>query len=1023
MKKERKIISQRIYFSPITRILLFLFLFSVSTLSVFSQNTISVTGKVQDDVGEPLVGVTVQIVGAKTGTVTNAKGEYSINVKGDATLRFSFIGLEPQTVAVQGNKKIDVVLKETFNDMDEVVVVGYGKQTKANMTAAVSTITSKELEDRPISSIGQILQGLSTGVSIMRETANPGETPVINIRGIGTFNPAENGPYCLVDGVPTYIENVNPADIASISILKDAAATAIYGSSGANGVILITTKSANKEKISITFNSYLGSQSPTFLPKFVNAVDFMKIHNLQQENNGLAPLFSPDVISNYNRNMGTSDLYPNTDWFQQMMKPSYIYNQDLTVTGGTAKLKTFLSLGNFRNVGLIPNSSNDRKSVKITSTFTPSKYFKLNVGFNDLFTGLYQTSATSQGVFRSISTMPPIFNAKLQNGKYGAGASGINVLAQAEAGGTDNDVRESISIDLGASITPLTGLEISLSYSYRSNSYYRTNFKDQYQWYNNDGTLGGTLPTTRTFKPTYTHFYANQYRTSVSYRKKIKKNNFSILAGFDNSDTSIDVLTASRTNYLFSQFQQLDAGDVATVTNSGRHDLYANISAIGRFNYVYDDKYLFEANARYDESSILAPGYRDAFFPSVSAGWRVNKEKFMSGIKSISNLKLRASWGRTGRAVTPESNYYPYQSKVDIATQSVVLNESSQRGAAVTAWSDNTFTWEKSEMIDFGVDFGLFNNKLTGEFDYFDKQMTDGVYYKPAPLTSGLTRGYSNFIGLNNKGVEFSLRWNDKIGKLKYTIGLNFTDIVNKVTDMGGQPTVVLSGVAKSLGQEIDAWYVYKTDGLLTPEDIANPNLPKLAKAVAGNVKILDISGPDGVPDGKIDAAYDRSFTGTKFPRYQYSVPVNLQWKNFDAYVFLQGIGKSDMLINRFAQPVNITATSGNYLSFEKDSWDAETNPNGKVPAFGGTNGDANSDYYMKSNAYLRLKTVTLGYSLPTKLISKLGMSKARFYVSGENILTFADFYEGFDPETPVSSNVFNYPNVSTYTVGINLNF
>lgn len=1014
----------KLQFGETSRNVLMLILFCLTIFSVKGQNSIYLTGKVQDGTGVGIPGVTIQIVGEKNPVISDFKGEYSLSVNENARLSFTFIGMETEIVPINGRKKIDVVLKEKSNELEDVVVVGYGKQKKANMTAAVSTITAKELEDRPISSVGQILQGLSTGVTIMKESGAPGETPVINIRGIGTFNPTDNGPYCLVDGVPTYIENVNPADIESISILKDAAATAIYGSSGANGVILITTKSAAKEKVTISFSSYLGSQTPTYIPQFVNSLDFMNIHNLQQVNNGLAPLFSPEVISNNNRNMGTSDSYPNTNWYQQVLKSSYIYNQDLSISGGTAKLKSNLSLGNFRNIGLIPNSSNGRKSVKLSSIFTPSEYVKLNVAFGDLFTDIVQPSSTSRGVFNNIATMPSIYNAKLQNGLYGSGASGNNVLAQAEAGGKDNDVRENTSIDLGASITPLTGLEISLSYSYRSNTYYRTNFKDQYQWYNNDGTLGDVFPTTRTFKTIYTHFYANQYRSSISYKKKIKKNSFSILAGFDNSDTSIDLLNASRSNYLFSQFQQLDAGDVATATNSGRHDLYANISGLSRFNYVYDDKYLFEANARYDQSSVLAPGYRDGFFPSASAGWRVNQEKFMSALKSISNLKLRASWGRSGRSVTPESNYYAYQSKVDIATQSVVLNEASQRGAAVTAWSDNTFTWEKSEMTNFGVDFGFFSNKLTGEFDYFDKQMTDGVFWKPAPLTSGLTRGYSNFIGMNNKGVEFSLRLNDKIGDLKYSIGLNFTDIVNKVTDMGGLPPVIQSsGIIKSLGHEIDAWYVYKTDGLLKPEDIANPNVAKLPKAVAGNVKILDISGPNGVPDGKIDAAYDRYYAGTKFPRYQYSFPINLSWKGFDAYIFIQGVGKSTSLINRYQQPVNTAATLGNYLSWETDTWNAETNPTGKYPAFGGNNGDANSDYYMKSNAYLRLKTATLGYSLPTKLISMLGMSKARFYFSGENLLTFTNFYEGFDPETPVNSNIFNYPNVKSYTVGINLNF
>lgn len=1006
---------------PFTLMLLF-----VTTSNVFAQNAITVTGKVTDDVGDAVIGATVEVLGGKKGTITNFKGEYSLNVDKNASIRFSFLGLSPQIVLVNGRAKIDVILKEVANEIEEVVVVGYGKQVKANMTAAVTTITAKELEDRPITSIGQILQGLSTGVTIMNQTGAPGYSPVINIRGIGTINPAENYPYCLVDGVPTYIENVDPSDIKSISILKDAAATAIYGSSGANGVILITTKSNTSKKLSIDLTAYYGMQAPTFRPELVNAIDFMKLHNIQQNSNGLAPLFSTDYIENYRRNLGTSDLYPNTDWYSELSRPAFVHNQTLSVSGGSEKFKTMLSLANFKNVGIVPNASNARKSIRLTSTFDHSKYLSMSVTFNELFTDLISPSITTLSAVEKIPTMPPIYNARLENGFYGAGSKGNNLLALAENGGLDRDTRQNTALDFGVRISPITDLDISFTYSLRQNSIYRTIFKDQYQWYNNDGTLGGTYPTTNSLQIRPTRVIANQYRGTISYRKKIKKNDFSILGGFDTSDNDQRILVASRTNFLLTQFQELDAGDVATQANTGRRDINASVSVLCRFNYVYDNKYLLEVNARQDNSSILAPGYRDAFFPSVSAGWRINQEKFMSGFKSLTNLKLRASWGRSGRAVTVEKSSFSYQSNVQLADQEVVMNETTQRGAAVTDWADESFTWEKAEMANIGLDFGLFNNKLSGEFDYFDKKTTDGVYYKDVPLTSGLTKGYTNFIALNNKGFEISLKWNDKLGKLKYNIGISFTDIINKLTDLDGVPSVVNNGggFSKTVGKEIDAWYVYKSDGLLTPEDIADPNLPKFAKAVTGNVKILDISGPDGVPDGKIDAIYDRYYPGTKFPRYQFSVPVNLQWKDFDAYVFFQGVGKSDMLLNRYkTTQVDNNATTGTYLLYEKDMWDAETNPTGKVPVLGGNNGDQFSDYYMKSNAYIRLKTVTLGYKVPVKLTKKLAITKARIYVSGENILTFTNFYDGFDPEIPTNQQVFRYPNLKTYTVGLNLNF
>lgn len=995
------------------------------------KNTVTtrqISATIVDENQEPIIGANIMISDTKTGTITDVNGKFTLLAEPGAELVITHIGHQKQIVQALGiNGKI-IVLDDDVGLLNDVMVVGYGIQRKVNLTAAVATINARELENRHSASVSQQIQGLTAGVTVLKQVGSPGnDIPIINIRGINTINPAENSPFCLIDGAPAYIETVNPADIESISILKDAAATSIYGSSAASGVILINLKKGVPYKSHVTLDSYYGIQFPTAMPETVDALDFMRMHNLQQKNNGLFPLFSNEYISQYGHSMGKSDLYPNTNWLDEVVSSNYIHNQDLAISGGNSKLVYRFSLGNLSHKGLIPNTGYNRKSVRINSTYIFNEILTLNVSLSNLFTDNIQPSYTISNIFKNIEFTSPLSNARLQNGKYGIGVqygdgTNANALALAEVGGQDLNSGKNGGVDLGFVLTPIKGLDVSFIYSYRSNTHNRTIFKGQYDWYDDKGVLGGKSPFANSLKNSFVYSYANQYRAIASYSMKFQRHFFSLLTGMDNFDTHYGSVTAERSNFLSNDYQQLDDGDISTAKNSGRQNVNATLSAIGRVNYTFDDKYILEINARNDRSSLFAPAYRNAFFPSISAGWRVNEEEFMLGFIKLTNLKVRASWGQTGRAVKV-SDAYSYMMPIDIVDQQVVLGEVAQNAAAATQWADEKFSWEKTEMYNIGLDFGFFKNRLSGELDLFDKQLTDGVSIKPATLVSGLLGGYTNFIGMRNKGWELTLRWMNQVGKLKYSVGLNMADIKNEITDLGGlSPIISGGGVAIRVGHEVNSYYIYKSDGLLTPEDIANPNVPKIStRVVAGNVKLVDLSGSDGVPDGIIDGK-DRYFTGTRFPRYQFSAPFTLDWNGFDAYLFLQGVAKSTGLINRRTTFVNSEVTQVNFLSWEKDTWDAEINPKGKIPAFGGDNGGL-SDYYLKSNAYIRLKTVTLGYTLPSHFTNKLKMDKVRFYVTGENVLTFSNFYQGFDPEIPVNSNVFNYPNPSTFIVGLNIEF
>jgi TonB-linked SusC/RagA family outer membrane protein len=978
-------------------------------VNVYGQQQVTVSGTVTDAQGQPLPGATVVEEGTTNGTVTNADGNYTLNVPENATLVISFVGMSTQRVAVNSRTQIDIRMEEETIGLDEVVAIGYGTQKRINLTGAVAAISSEELSDKPIAQASSALQGLLPGVTVTQNLASPGnDNSTIRVRGLGTFG--GKNPLVLIDGLVGAINDINPTDIESISVLKDAASSAIYGSRAANGVILITTKRASEKGLRISFKNHAGIQVPTELPEYVNAADWMQLFRMEQINSKVNPTWTQDQIDDYRSKMGTSDEYPNTDWLDEGLKNGVIHSEHLTVSGGNEQFSSLVMVSNYNNKGLIANTEFNRKTIRINSDYKPYKFLSFTTNLYLDNEKVIEPSLGVNQVFYYLVQVPATQNARLGDGKYGEGWIGENGIAHAEDGGTKNSQRNRYSIDVGLAFNPINGLELSFNYAYRNKADDFTSFRDRYNWYHANGQLGGTTPSNNGLTVRNQDQKMNYYKGIIRYSNHWSKHNFAILGGFDNQDFREDWITAFRDNFQLPKYQQLRAGDPENQTNDGGASEWALMSWIGRINYNYDERYLFEINGRYDGSSRFAEGKKWGLFPSLSAGWRISEENFMANL-NLSNLKLRASWGQLGNQ---EIGTYPYQSTVSL-TQSAVLQGGEVFGAAVTSWANTNITWETAEMMNLGLDIGLIKNKLSGTFDYFIKDTKDILLQLQVPRISGLNADYKNAASIQNKGWEFNVNWQDKIKNFEYNIGFNLSDVKNKITDLAGTGPYISGYTIRKVGEEFDAFYGYLSDGFYTPEDIEDPNVPKISsRVVAGNIKLLDLSGPDGVPDGKIDPNYDRTIIGTQFPRYEYSFSYQFKWKYFDASVFLQGVGKKSGIYDRSTRQ---TGYGGNFHIWEKDTWSVD-NTDAAMPAYGGDNGGP-SDFWIRDKSYLRVKNASIGYTLPLTIANRIYFDKIRLYIAGNNLYTFSKYFQGLDPESPDVGVLNFYPNVKTLSFGI----
>jgi TonB-linked SusC/RagA family outer membrane protein len=886
------------------------------------------------------------------------------------------------------------------------------------------------------------LQGLAPGVVVTQNLGSPGnDASTIRIRGQGSIS-SDNSPLVLVDGIQVpNINLVNPEDIESISILKDAASASIYGARAANGVILITTKRGETGKFTVNADFSYGAQLPTMVPKFVGLEKNFLFKDVYRLNNGEPMEYGANYIKNYLDNIrlnGPTDQYQDNDWYKAVVASSSpLHRQNFSVSGGGDKVSARLSIVNQEQKGLMPNTNFNRKSIRSNIDLRPLNWMRFTT---DIFIQNSEKIDPPTGVgriFEMINGLEPNREFLVGNNLWGWAWRGENPLAFAKDGGKITDNNEHTLLNLTAHLTPFKGINIEFGYSNLRDNDKIIQFTERFAYYT-AGTNPGDSPDFSGYNPSVNSMSIisrnrtqNYYKAIVSYEKSVKDHYFKILTGADAVDFSYSDHSGSRTNFpLGIAYPQLSLGDREGMNNSSSANEWAIASVLGRFNYSFKDRYLFEASARYDGSSRFASENRWGLFPALSAGWRISEESFMKNNAWVSNLKLRASWGQLGNQNIGSN--YPYQSLVDL-NQPSILNETSKLGAAVTQWAYRGITWEESEQTNIGLDFGFFNNKLSGSLDFYSKYTSNILLILALPNSSGLAANFQNGAEMENKGWEIVLNWEDKIGGLTYYVTGQLDDNRNKVTNLLGTGPYISNDRIREEGVEFDALYGWESIGILSKSDLTDNTVPKQNSSglIEGNLKFKDQNG-----DGVIDVN-DRVVIGSEIPRYNYSFISGASYKGVMLDIILQGVGKRDGYVRRLGKGQE--SFGNNTYDWEWDSYIPADHPiftvhkydelfglkpniNSSLPAPGGDNGPFN-DFWIKSRAYLRIKNVTLSYDLPKSVTGKLNIQNIRIYVSGENLYTFHNFIRGFDPEFSSGRGYWQYPNISKVTGGINLTF
>lgn len=996
-------------FSQFSSCILFI-VFQFCVVQVFAQ-AIKVNGKISAVDGKPVPGVTVTEKSTGASVISNDDGVFSIDVKRSSILQFSAIGFKTLELAATSNS-MNIILDAQTELLDQVVVVGYSRQKKVNLTGAVSVVSGAEIAKRPVFNTTVALQGLLPGVTVTQSNGVPGQAAQIRIRGIGTLG--NNDPLILIDGVVSGIGDIDPNNIETISVLKDAASASIYGSRAAGGVILITSKRGKSGAMKVDYEAFYGFQQPVDRPKYLDAVGFMKMYNEGLTNEGGAPKFTDDYINNYlSNNAKDPDRFPNTDWQKATFTKGLQQQHSITLNGGTDKIRLLSSLNYMNQDGIVNNSGFKRYSLRLNADFKANE--KLSFQF-DLNMRREVTNLPSVGyseLFRQVYRVPPIYAARFSDGSWGPGWEGGNPLAYSIAGGLNSTIGNTILGNLQANYRPIKGLNVNLNYSPRFFSNFGTNNQRRIEYYNFDTkALLFSNPNKVALTNSHNNALVNYLKAQVDYSAKFKFLDFNVLAGAEQTDSRTQTISASRELTLFPDLVQLNAYPSLNQNMNGDASSWALRSYYGRVNFVASSKYLLELNARYDGSSRFAADFkRFGFFPSFSAGWILSKEKFLSKIDWLSLLKLRASWGSLGNQNIGD---YPYLSSFVLGQG--VFNGNIVSTAAQTVVANREITWETTKLLNFGFDASLFKNKVNVEFDYYIKNTDDILLTLPIPTTIGLSAGVQNAGSVENRGWDLQIGYNDRIGKdFKFGITGVLSDVKNKVLDLKGTGPYISGFQITSEGQEIGAIYGLQANGLFQTQQEVSSSATQFGTVKPGDIRYVD-QNKDGIINN-----LDRVIIGSRIPRYTYSTNLFFEYKGFDITLFFQGVGKVNGLQNQDAAWAFFNA--GSVRDIHLDRWSLtrtpEENAKATYPRFfiAQTNNTQNSSYWVDDASYLKLKTVMIGYTFSQPALKKTPFSFFKVYVSGQNVYSW-DKIPGYDPEAPLG-NPFNYPQVSAYVAGV----
>ncbi len=998
-----------------------------------------VTGTVTDSKGEKLIGVNVTVKGTTTGTLTDIQGHYSIPVpNSQAILLFSFIGYTSQEVTVGDKKEINVTLEEDVKLLEEVVVVGYGTVKKVNLTGAVSTVKFDEaISNRPITNASQALGGNMPGIWVSQNSGKPGSDGAqLMVRGWGTLNNAN--PLVIIDGVEGLFEQINPNDIESISVLKDAASAAIYGSKAANGVILITTKTGrNNEKMEVSLHSYAGVQTLGMRYDLItNSAENMRLSNIGLANDASSPVY-PDYLIAAFENGTDKYKYPNTDWYKELFKNAVIQEHNLSIQGGTGQSTSFLSFNYLDHDGMIPNTSSKRYGIRANLTTQINKWLKIggNLNYNrrmSLEPYADITYGSLGRVFDMLNGAVPFIAPYTADGRFGSvqaidNAGNLlydnrNPLIDAFNGQTTNEINY---VTINASVDVNLSKDLLWKTTVATNGNW--NLTNRY----NESVFGYTDTGVETITKNFNRegiemnrrqisAIDNQLFTTLNYNKTFAQvHDIAVIAGVQLEHQKVQNVYSRRSLPPKEGLTQVDAG-TSGIQGEGNMVGLRMFSYFGRVNYAFNNKYLFEGNIRADASSRFAESNRWGIFPGFSVGWRMIDEGFMKSQNLFSNLKLRASWGQLGNQNI--SGYWPY---LTVINQNNSLSYSSGGtfipGAAVTALVDNNITWETTSTLDFGIDAGLLNNRINIEADYFRKKTTDIIVQLPIPsIMGGITAPYENVGEMENNGFEFSINYDSRSKKRSdfgYTIGVNATYVDNVVTKFQkGAPdqTYLIRE-----GYSYRTLYGFKSVGIYqSAQEAAEHMFANSYKPKAGELKYEDING-----DGKLGFE-DKQELGNTIPKLTFGITSKFQYKGFDLDLLFQGIGMANMLTQ---DPLTNIAWENRVINTRwRDAWTPD-NTDTEIPAirYNNTWNSQVSSFWVHDISFLKLKNIQLGYNLPENILSSIGVQKVYFYVNAQNVFTIVSKdYDGWDPERNTftsSSNMYPVPRI--VSLGVNLNF
>ncbi|WP_236970200.1 SusC/RagA family TonB-linked outer membrane protein [Membranihabitans marinus] len=973
---------------------------------------LNVSGTVTDVNNEPLIGVNVQVKGTDKGTATDFDGNYSLNdVNENAILVFSYIGYQTVEVPLDGRTELSIQLISDSELLDEVVVVGYGIQKKVNLTGAVGVIEADQLENRPIASVEEALQGQVSGLNVVRTGGQPGNQTIdFKIRGASTFT--SNPVLTIIDGVPSSLDRINPNDIESISVLKDAASASIYGSRAAGGVILVTTKSGGSGKPRINIKSTISLQDPTRWPEKPSAFDYATMRNLALVNDGTAPFYTESDLARF-----SSSDWQDHDWDGYLINQAIQSNHNVSISGGTDAHKYYMSIGLLDQNGIVINSDFQRLNFQLNQVFNIGEKLKLDVrGGYSPSKGISPSSGWSplRFIYSTQKTEPFLSEDGkwLQEAAHTQGGNALAVLS--EDGGQRLSKSNRLNGNFKVTYNIWDQLDFTAGYGIVGTNEKNRSYKNILKVYDPiDQDKVAVESVDNYLDIDYSEETLQNINLFLNYSKNISGHELSFLGGMTREWYNNTVEGIGTRDFLTDNIYVIDAGssDPNFWSVNGTASDWALESYIARANYSYNDKYLFEASARYDGSSRFSEDRRWGFFPSFSAGWVASNEDFLSSNSVLTFLKFRLAWGQVGNQ---NVGFYPFANR--LAQSAYFFNGSPQRAVGTAGAPNPLLTWETKEAINLGIEGSIFNNLLEFDINLFSENAKNILLQLPLPTTFGQAEPVQNAGQVDNMGWELELRHRNTLGDFSYGLSFQISDSKNNIVSMGGISPRISGYSISEEDYSMDEWFGYKAIGFFQSDDEANNSATQNPQVGAGDIKYLDANN-----DGEINSD-DRVRLGRSDPRLPFGVRINFDYKNFNFIAFGQGV----MSHNAITRPWEISSVR----SYHLDYWTPE-NTDAKFPSprvGGGPLVGINkefSSFWLEDASYFRLKQLQVGYTISGEKWSNLKLGDIQLYVSAENLITFTK-YLGYDPELATGLDIrqleARYPLSRLFNFGVNIN-